>query len=78
MVIIINIKSLKKSHTATVLRVTIVGQRYALQALKLGVIALVRNFRIVECEKTIAEEGLKFTLSKNSFDPGVQFKVEKI
>ena len=54
------------------------GMRYAQQALKLAVVAILRKYKIVKCDQTIPESDLKFSITKNGFQPGVQFKVETL
>ena len=55
-----------------------IGMRYAIQTLKLAIIHTVRNYNLVKCEKTVPEDELMFSFSKNGFVGGINFKVEKI
>ena len=51
------------------------GMRYAYQTLKIAIIHTIRNFRLVKCSETTAEDGLNFSIQKNGFG-GIKFKVE--
>ena len=55
-----------------------IGMRYAIQTLKLAIIHTVKNYNLVKCEETTAEDKLMFSFSKNGFVGGIKFKVEKI
>ena len=49
-----------------------------MQALKIAIIGAIREFRIVPSSESVAENGLKFNLSKNGFYPFIKFKVETL
>ena len=50
----------------------------AIQTLKLAVIHTVRNYNLVKSDKTVGEDELMFSFTKNGFVGGINFKVEKI
>ena len=52
--------------------------RYAMQTLKIAIISVVKNFKVVPSEESTPEDGLCFSLTKNGFAPGIKFKVEKV
>ena len=54
------------------------GMRYAMQTLKIAIISVVKNFKVVPSEESTPEDGLCFSLTKNGFAPGIKFKVEKV
>ena len=56
----------------------IVGMRYAYQTLKIAIVHTVRNFRLLKCSETTAEDGLRFSIRNNGFVGGIKFKVEAL
>ena len=54
------------------------GMRYAYQTLKIAIIHTVRNFRLLKCSETNAEDGLSFSIRTNGFVGGIKFKVEAL
>ena len=54
------------------------GMRYALQALKIGIIHTVRKYKLVTCDLTNAEDKLFFSVAQNGFVGGIKFKVESL
>jgi len=55
-----------------------IGMRYAYQTLKIAIVHTVRNFRLLKCSETTAEDGLNFSIRNNGFVGGVKFKVEAL
>ena len=55
-----------------------IGMRYAYQTLKIAIVHTVRNFRLLKCSETQAEDGLNFSIRNNGFDGGIKFKVEAL
>ena len=53
-----------------------IGMRYAYIALKLALVKTITKYKVVKCEKTV--DKLKFDISKNYFNGGVCFKVERL
>ena len=54
------------------------GMRYAYQTLKIAIIHTIRNFRLLKCSETHAEDGLSFSIRNNGFVGGIKFKVEAL
>ena len=53
-----------------------IGMRYAYIALKLAIVRTITKFRVVKCEKTV--DKLQFDLSKNYFNGGIMFRMERL
>ena len=53
-----------------------IGMRYAYIALKLALVKTITKYKVVKCEKTV--DKLEFDISKNYFNGGVMFKVERL
>ena len=49
-----------------------------MQALKIAIIVVIREFRVVTSPESVAENELKFNLLKNGFYPFIKFKVETL
>ena len=54
------------------------GMRYAYQTLKIAIVHTIRNFRLLKCSETHAEDGLSFSVRSNGFVGGIKFKVEAL
>ena len=79
LVILALIKRLKPfSPDTIVLTEPMIGMRYAYLTLKIAIVHTIRNFRLVKCSETTAEDGLNFSIRNNGFRGGIKFKVEAL
>lgn len=53
-----------------------IGMRYAYMALKMALVKTLTRYKVVPCEETV--EKLEFDMTKNDFNGGVKFRMEKI
>ena len=79
LVVLFFIKRLEPlSPDTIVLTEPIIGMRYAYQTLKIAIVHTIRNFRLLKCSETTAEDGLNFSIRNNGFRGGIKFKVEAL